>query len=291
MKVMKDISVVDRFIQQNHLEASADAVQALLQESIRLIPASLGMVSDALVRLREGTSHLGGQPDVPEGFTWPVYKGAPMSFVGQVRLEEMASFKAARELPDAGLLSFFYDSQQSVYGDHSADRGGWQVCYTEPQFALHRAEFPTELAESGRFAPYAVRFHTEWTLPVSAQQINPLLLWSKEVVQRYEQMLSASYSQAERQVPHHRIFGWPDQIQDDMQLQSALNAHSIDQDDNAAIAAAEKSKSDWRLLLQVDSDASHGFRWGSAGMIYFWMEKQALAERRFEETWFVLQSD
>jgi uncharacterized protein YwqG len=47
----------------------------------------------------------------------------------------------------------------------------------------------------------------------------------------------------------------------------------------------------WRLLVQLDSDGNAARRWADAGMLYFWIERAALATRRFANMWVVLQSD
>ena len=67
-----------------------------------------------------GASKVGGQPDLPAGFTWPpgadcheIYNDDTggtdrlAGFLAQVNLTEIADTQAARELPLEGLLSFF----------------------------------------------------------------------------------------------------------------------------------------------------------------------------------------
>jgi len=44
-------------------------------------------------------------------------------------------------------------------------------------------------------------------------------------------------------------------------------------------------------LLQVDSDPSVGMQWANAGMLYFWIRRQDLAAKRFDDVWVVLQSE
>jgi uncharacterized protein YwqG len=43
--------------------------------------------------------------------------------------------------------------------------------------------------------------------------------------------------------------------------------------------------------VQLDSDGNAARRWADAGMLYFWIERAALATRRFANVWVVLQSD
>ncbi len=53
-----------------------------------------------------GISQIGGAPDLPEGIEWPDWKGAPMSFIAQIRLEETAPCDPQKVLPRSGLLIF-----------------------------------------------------------------------------------------------------------------------------------------------------------------------------------------
>jgi uncharacterized protein YwqG len=88
------------------------------------------------------------------------------------------------------------------------------------------------------------------------------------------------------------MLGYADAIQDDMRLQCQLVSHGIAPGTNdPRIAALTPGAADWILLLQIDSDGLAGMRWGSAGMLYFWIERMALAAGHFDDVWVVLQSD
>ena len=279
-------------------------VLKLLQESIRLTPHPLGDTPTP-----PGVSRLGGAPDLPPGLAWPAWKDAPMSFIAQVDLADLASFAPAQDLPKSGLLSFFYDSAQETYGADPADRGGWQVLYfppaAQPERGLHwfshgdpqqlkPVPFPAGLSADACFKPCRLTFASEYTLPGAPSQYLPDLDWSPDEIQRYEQFQAAFPSAEDRKILHFRMFGCPDQIQDDMQLQCALYANGVSPDDAAApqvVAQAAARKAGWQLLLQVDSDETIGMRWASYGMLYFWMEQDALQQRQFDRSWLVLQSE
>jgi uncharacterized protein YwqG len=47
--------------------------------------------------------------------------------------------------------------------------------------------------------------------------------------------------------------------------------------------------SQWRLLLQIDSDDDTGMMWGDVGRIYYWIHERDLAAGVFENTWLILQ--
>lgn len=274
-------------------------VMKLLQESIRLTPHPLDGSPP-------GASRLGGAPDLPSETAWPAWKNVPMSFIAQVNLEDLANFAPAQDLPKRGLLSFFYDAAQETYGADPADRGGWQIfCFPaappqESGFHLfdhsdpHQFKpvaFPVGLAQSARFKPCRLTFASEFTLPGAPLQYIPDLAWSPEEIQRYERFQINFPSVEDRKSLHFRMFGCPDQIQDDMQLQCALYANGFTSPDDPKAAQAIAHKGDWQLLLQVDSDETIGMRWASSGMLYFWLEKNAIRQRQFDQSWLVLQSE
>ncbi len=238
------------------------------------------------------SSHLGGQPDLPKDMAWPDRNGIPMSFIAQIRLEQIASLDPARQLPSRGLLSFFYDATQQTYGTDPQDRGGWLAIYLNGEASTWQPRaLPPALPAEARFSPHPVLFHTEITLPVSPSQVQPGPRWSLEDIHRYEEFLSGYPTPKDRGAIRHRMFGYPDQIQDDMQLACALASNGLRSLDDPRTAGVIQEKGQWMLLLQVDSDERLGMRWGSAGRIFYWIEISALQNRRFDQTWLILQSD
>ena len=273
-------------------------VLKLLQESIRLTLRPPGDASSPA-----GSSRLGGEPDLPAGINWPAWKNVPMSFIAQVNLADLASFGPAQDLPKSGLLSFFYDSAQETYGADPADRGGWRVLYSPAKEGgfhlfghsdprqLKPVPFPAGLPAEARFKPCQLTFSAEYTLPGAPAQYLPALDWSPDEIQRYEQFQASFPSAEDRKSLHFRMFGCPDQIQDDMQLQCALYANGFSSPDDPGAARAAAQKSAWQLLLQIDSDETIGMRWASYGMLYFWLEKEAIKQCLFDRSWLVLQSE
>jgi uncharacterized protein YwqG len=267
-----------------------------MRESIRLTATP----ADA-APLPPGSSRLGGLPDLPGGITWPAWKGVPMSFLAQVWLEDLHDLSPAQALPKKGLLSFFYDAVQETYGADPADRGGWKVFFFPAEdsvgqvFAGRQAGFaqvmaPAGLPEGARFKPCALSFSLEWSLPSAPVEVVPTLSWTEDQVGRYENFCAGIPDAQDRRLPHHRMFGWPNQIQDDMQLQCALYANGISAVDDPRVARLIRQKDDWQLLFQLDSDDRAGMRWASYGMLYFWIEQASLQQGQFEKTWLVLQS-
>src|SRR6185295_2063256 len=65
----------------------AAALQDSLRYSIRLHTA---LASDDEVAL--GATKIGGQPDLPEDMPWPEWRGAPLNFLAQIHLADVARY-------------------------------------------------------------------------------------------------------------------------------------------------------------------------------------------------------
>jgi uncharacterized protein YwqG len=90
------------------------------------------------------------------------------------------------------------------------------------------------------------------------------------------------------------MLGHPDPIQNDMQLDCQLAFHGLYTGNASGYedprrAELEKGAEDWQLLLQIDSDDKARMIWGDAGRLYFWIRKQDLEKRAFENVWMILQ--
>jgi len=141
------------------------AVMTLSAEDLRarLVTAGLGRHVEALLglaapslRLRprpvEGgelpvaATKLGGRPDLAPFSSWPSRAGAPQSFVAQLNLADIPPLDSqGAVLPSAGLLVFFYDTEQQAWGFDPADQDAWQVSFIAPGVPLVRTDFPPDL--------------------------------------------------------------------------------------------------------------------------------------------------
>lgn len=93
----------------------------------------------------------------------------------------------------------------------------------------------------------------------------------------------------------NRILGNADPIQfAEMDLECQLVSHRIYLGDPNAYHS-EKAKElasgvkDWILLFQLDSESEAGMTWGDVGRLYFWIRKDDLKNRNFDDTWMILQ--
>lgn len=269
----------------------AGAAQALAQLALPAIAIQSTPQANASATAL-GTSRLGGAPDLPAGATWPEYQGMPLSFIAQVRLEEVAPYDVGHLLPPAGMVWFFYDAQQQTFGDDPRSRGAWQVTYAPTSAGLQPAAFPAALPTQARFSPCALTFSTVLSLPQDPSAEQPPVALSGPDQKAYETFLASYPVPTPHGAPQDQLLGYPTTLQDDMRMECQLAAHGLPVDGSApATASLASGAPNWQLLFQVDSDTRAGMRWADAGMLYYWIERDALRARSFGNTWVVLQSD
>jgi uncharacterized protein YwqG len=241
-----------------------------------------------------GTSKLGGAPDLPEGTGWPEWKGAPLAFLLQANLGTLVGMPGMGALPDAGLLSFFYEVEEGTGGGDPADRGSWRVLYAPPGAPLRRTALPQSLPEHGKFASCTLEADAAMSLPV----------WEEPEVRA----IGLDYEEEDilSQLPPrdgydaygyglHQVFGWPEAMQSvDMDLQcqevsSGIPPGGAASYDATRMAEHEAAAAEWRMLLQIASDENAQMMWGDLGKLYFWIRESDLAVRNWDGVWMVLQ--
>lgn len=204
-----------------------------------------------------GATRLGGSPDLAAGACWPIFDGRPMAFVAQVNLAEVARLDPSGALPPSGLASFFC-APADLHRE-----GGSHVIFTGAEETLTEVEPPAGLGAHERHRP----------VELYAQRELSAVPWESEAVERLglsreQQFAYRDVTQADDEVPAHRMLGHPDIIQND----------------------PRDADPDLCLLLQVDSDEAAGMEWGDAGRLYYWIRPDDLQARRLEQSWLEHQS-
>ncbi len=154
-------------------------------------------------------------------------------------------------------------------------------------------EIPATLHEHGNINSATLQFKNEWTLPPWESPYSTDLkeILSEEEVDRY---LDHKYEWMEGDMVTHRIDGYPDAIQGDMYLECQLVTNGLYCGDSTGyedprLGELEAGATDWRLLLQIDSEDDLGFMWGDSGRVYFWIREEDCKNKQFEKVWVVLQ--
>lgn len=203
-----------------------DLLSGLSKAGLSAIGRQLANLSKECVRMRSapcanesipvGISKLGGLPDLPPGLAWPTWKTGPLTFAAQVNL---AGLSASDLLPNVGLLSFFYDSEQSAWGFDPNHKEGFRLWYFPETSQLIRAVEP----EASTFPCARVSFERFLSLPDSSSDSVRDVLLEIENDEQYDDFVVEHAGPA----PQHQILGWPHVIQGEMALECQLATHGI----------------------------------------------------------------
>lgn len=268
---------------QNNLAHHWDALRTIARPTIRL-----HLASDTTEFSSISSSRTGGVPDVPIDFVWPTepQTGRPLSFIAQINLQEVAPFDEDGLLPSEGLLYFFYSAEQEAWGYDSQDAGMFSVQYYEGSTShLQRMPFPENMPEDAHFTPCALVPQTEISLCFDTPIFNNLSEDEQETI--FEIFNEGG--------PSNKMLGYADTIQGEMELECELVTNGLNCGDSFGYQdprakELEPNATDWRLLLQVDSnEEENDMMWGDAGRLYFWIKEQDLRARNFDKSWMILQ--
>lgn len=157
-----------------------DLLSELSKDGLGPIGTELAKLSKECVRMRTtpradetisvGASKLGGLPDLPHDLAWPKWKTGYLTFVAQVNL---ADLPGSELLPNVGMLSFFYDREQSAWGFDPNHKEGFRLWYFPETSRLIRAVEP----QPSIFPCAGLSFEPFLSLPdCSAESVKDLLL-------------------------------------------------------------------------------------------------------------------
>jgi uncharacterized protein (TIGR02996 family) len=198
------------------IEAAArEDFPELKKSMLKLARPALRMVKKPAkdAKLAVGASKIGGSPDLPNGYAWPKGKECKAiynddttgveqlaGFLAQVNLAEVAHTQATRDLPKAGMLSFF--SFQDGENDNPDVIGAKAVYFPDPA-ALIRTKPPEKLTE-GNTEVAAQRLTFEETLDLPEVNSGP---WRDQLRPNSE----ADYGEVIRHyrvLQFHNLFGY-----------------------------------------------------------------------------------
>ena len=252
-------------------------------------------VKENTEKILPNSSKIGGKPWLPRDFQWPVFVdeeeniGRPLSFLCQIDLEDIKQYDNEGLLPDRGILYFFYECESMRWGSDAEDNGCAKVFYYEQTENFIAMEIPKEMAEENVVPEMAVCFKVNQSYP----PFEEFFLRSDVECdfEAYDECLEKLSSDEEKE--HHKLLGYAYNLQDEMLTDCARIRQELD--NSQYILKKEESRQsdakDWILLLQLSTLEKEEWKltWGDCGMLYFYIRRQDLIEKRFENAWFVLQ--
>ncbi len=248
-----------------------------------------------------GVRESAGLPDLPVGFDWPVYEklpdplpswapstwellfGEPFAFLLQVNLSETRTLDLEHQLPESGMLYFFYLDVIERFDHCPRPDEIVLVHFASTNHELRRASAPSNLPPKFVYRGFAVSPRLEWNIP------EPFDLWKEGIeeaeiklhLEQWSDLTDCPSLETEAAIaqgfapdfePKHRLLGHPQLIQGFCTANACPGA---------------------RLLLQLDSDYNFanpalpqtGMMWGDAGRIFFYIQQEDLAAQRFHQVW------
>lgn len=245
-----------------------------------------------------GLTKFGGKPDVPEDFEWARYDGRPLAFLAQFDLEEISRYDTEDLLPKTGVLSFFYDLETKPQSVDDEDRGFARVCRFEDKNALRTAEFPDDLKAEHRLPALGITARSE----KSYQSYPDFLLQRPKLVEEWEKFEGAQNSIGIDESGNiSKMLGWADPIRGNMTVDCELMSRGYNIGDEQGRSeippldrqeAEQWSAKDWLPLLQLDAvrDGDFCLKFGDPGRLYFYIRRDDLASRIFNEVMAFLQN-
>ncbi|MCM1054614.1 MAG: YwqG family protein [Bacteroides sp.] len=252
---------------------------------------------------RTGATRFGGRPDAPRGFEWAYREEKdingeavrrPLSFIAQFDLSELGGYDTEKLLPERGLLSFFYDTDTLPRGYDPKRRDCARTFYFENTEELVPADFPDDLEEKFRFPAVGIKARRE----DSYQDYPDFLLQREKLTECWD-----DYDRAARglkiNVPDNssKLLGWADVLRDNMTNVCELVSRGYCLTDGTDEVSprdrqeTEQSSADeWRLLLQLDTVKKDDLELTFGGRLYYYIRKEDLAERNFDNVMLIRQS-
>jgi uncharacterized protein YwqG len=236
-----------------------------------------------------GFSKMGGAPDLPDGFEWPKWQDQSLAFLMQLKFSEINRDGLLPHMPASGLLYIFYDQEQRTWGFDPKDKGSWKLVFHEETSGVKSRPYPKDIK-----VRYEVRM-------LEAKPVVTYPPWENEKVKALglpgdDDDLYCDYIDSVFDgKPRHQVGGYPSPVQSgDMDLECELASNGLYCGDesgynDARAKALAANRTDWILLLQIDTDDGAAMMWGDCGRLYFWIRKQDLAARDFANVWMVLQ--
>ena len=242
-------------------------------------------------------SKIGGKPYLPKDFVWPYYQELPLSFLAQINLEEVKALDKDNLLPDRGMLYFFYELETQEWGFKPENKGCSKVFYFEDTSNFELIDFPKDMKGYCQVPEFKVTFKANISYP-SYEDFDIIHNGGKEVADNYEDFQDAYFDIYNKHMEsldsYTKLLGYPDVIQSSMEEQcAAITKGFIGGIDSPKKYREEviKDSKDWILLFQMDTveTSDYELMFGDSGHIYFWIKKEDLKNKNFDNIWLILQ--
>lgn len=282
---MDKIKIKELF-EENHISNIWEKIESKVKNSIKI---SLNKVDESEILI--GESKIGGSPDLPKNIDWFQFNKKPMSFIAQINLSEINVYDLEEKLPKKGMLYFFYDAEQEIWGFDPKDKDGSKVLYIkDTDLELERKTIPENLDEWSIYNSCKLEFKSMLNIPNYESNLMENIKLNDEESDAFDKVI-AKINEDEFS---NKLLGHSDNIQGGMELECELVTNNLycgngSGYEDPKAKDLEKNVDLWNLLLQIDSNDEACMGWGDVGRLYFWIRENDLKEEKFENSWVILQ--
>lgn len=234
----------------------------------------ISLAQDDNAPLPTGCSKYGGRPDVADDFQWPHdNSGRPLSLLLQIDCADLAPLDHEGILPASGHLYFFYELSQMDWDGTDNDV---RVLYNGlPSSQLQPLDFPEDLADEYQLKEWPLQFTHGTSIPTidELSQLTDEPFNEEDEDERYEAFNRLWNQSLTRSIGS--MLGFAFLIQDPI----------VDDLSSEVLLLELDSSEYWR----EDDETPHDLLFGDDGCIYFYIKREDLLARRFDNITFALQ--
>lgn len=217
-----------------------------------------------------GRARLGGMPDLPDGIAWPTFAKKHLTFLAQIRLEDLPEHDL--DLPGEGMLYFFLGSNEN------AGNVQVKVIYIKKAEKLVAGRLPEKYRpmyedEGYQYleSPQRVAFESGISIPENSDPLVSALKLTESENEAYYNLKVEWKQQISRS---HKLLG---------HFQYGLH-------DPRQKGAAKGAKKIWRCLAEIRSDDRAGFCFWDRGKLILFIDESALVEENFSDVRAVIET-
>lgn len=277
------------FLAQFKKDGHLDILKAIENEVVSSIRIhTFPITSDE--ELPIGSSRIGGKPDLPKNIQWPGWNGSSLSFIAQINLAELTVFDIEQELPNEGILFFFFDQTQQAWGDRPDQKDGFRTIFLHNiEEPLCPREFPNDLEAEARFPAVKVHYSQEWSIPGWEVVSHGYRRFLSDEEWEYYNNLEGGQGEINKLLGHPKLIQGPIMEKECEMVAHGIGFASPEYKDELFMAKIEQAKHRWKLLFQIDSIRDCNMMWGDVGRLYYWIDRNSLKNRDFGNIWVILQ--
>lgn len=284
---------LERIVHEYQFEHAMEYFKESIRQGIRLSKKEVETYNETCL------SRIGGDPDLPADVEWPVNSdGTPMTFLAQLRLNELVPYDIAALLPAKGMLYFFVGVDEPAYGiEH-------KVIFL-PEEKLQEAKryhSPEATTLEDEFIGYRVSARSTMEPPNYGYVDYDIIEDDEHDYELYEELCFELNDENSSDLA--KMFGYPSTQHGDCEYEAALHLLTGQKYNYSMESAlktitdhfkgdsdrAKQEVQDTLLLLALDSDQDVGFCWWDAGELQFFIRKEDLLAGNFANTYCSLYS-